>query len=191
MLFRSVELDVVFSIKLDNVILPNNYVGYYISYEKFEPTKLITGVLVKADGKLVDYYNNIVLDNPNNKKSAFMYFHSNDFNIKDSIKLNYNLIAIENDNKWHYANDQKMLYSYFQRNNNYEYCFDLNVAEQLDRHDNNEMNAVYAMPDYKLVVAGDFSNNRQGKGTALQIEDKYGLFDIYDTSATNKNHIKQ
>lgn len=186
-----VELDVIFSIKLNNVTLPNNYVGYYISYEKFEPTKLITGVLVKADGKLVDYYNNIVLDNPNNKKSAFMYFHSNDFNIKDSIKLNYNLIAIEDNNKWHYANNQKMLYSYFQRNNNYEYCFDLNVTEQLDRHSNNEMNAVYAMPDYKLVVAGDFSNNRQGKGTALQIEDKYGLFDIYNTSATNKNHIKQ
>ena len=188
--FPNIEYKIL-NISLSNVTLPNEYVGYYISYEKFEPTKMITGVLVKTDGKVIDYYNGNILDNHNNKKSAFMYFYSNDFNVKDSIKLNYNAIKIEGTNRWNYDNAQKMLYSYFQRTNNYEYCFDYNVAEKEDVYTINRPFTDYAMPNFKLVVAGDFSNNRQGKGTALQIEDKYGLFDIYNTSSTNNNHINQ
>lgn len=173
------------NIELTNVVVPKGYIGYYMSYEKYEPIKQITGVLTKSDGNINDYYSQgrAIINNSNNDKSKFMYFYSDELNTKESIKLNYNAIRIDSAKPW-IENEN---YWRFQRLKGFEYCYNYNTPQAKVDFTNNP--TIYPMPEYKLLVANDISNNRQGKSTTLKINNDYGLFNFCDNDKSTGNNV--
>ena len=181
---------------LNGVEIPDNYVGYFISYEKFEPIKRITGMLTRNDfknqeslhqnGKLTLYS-----QTANGAKSDLMYFYSGQYDISDSIRLDYNLMSIEGVNVWDKNDIPKRDYN--QRGSCYKFCHDMNKP-QLDIDDDKKIvyllenaPALYSVPEYKLAIADSATDNRMGLGTALQLKDSYNLFPIYYPLIGEKN----
>ena len=169
--------------------IPNNYIGYYISYEEYEKNAIVTGYLtrknanVKGVNKIINYNidakttddeneNNELFDWPewdlpeNNKDICF---YTSLYDIADSIKLNYNTLQLET--KW---KSVPRGVSYI-----------LNSAEDtpypMDAIENLNGSPVYkkafVLRNYKLAVANDPTTNRTGVGTCLIIQDKDHLFD--------------
>ena len=164
---------------VSDVIIPNGYIGWFISYEKFEPIKRVTGVLTRNDfitqknfwpseGDIINF-NTI-----NRYKTDSIYFYSGQYDIIDSIKLGYNLMRIDSINC--FDTEDIQTWDYNQRSGAYKYCYDYNKPQLSDSIDYNGAPACYAMPEYKLVVANSVVDNRVGVGTALQIKDSYNLF---------------
>lgn len=183
---------------ISGVVIPDNYVGYFISYEKFEPIKRITGMLTRNDFKNQDDIELTATDTyyvkgGNNSKSDLMYFYSGQYDISDSIRLDYNLMSIEGVNVWDKIDVP--LWDYNQRGFFYKFCHDMNKPQVL--YDNNkkivilfaQAPALYPVPKYKLVIADSTVDNRTGLGTALQLKDSYNLFPDY-TPGNNRDKIK-
>lgn len=179
-----------YNLSVRNIKIPNGYVGYFISYEKFEPIKRITGILTRNDFRSQDYVERdsikTILRTANTQKSDLMYFYSGQYDISDSIRLDYNIMRIDAVNvldttdipDWDYA----------QRCKNYKFCHDMNKPQV-----NAELTsapACYAPTEYKLVVADSAADARMGLGTALQLRDAYNLFPIYETTENINNLIK-
>ncbi len=183
---------------VNNVVIPNGYVGWFLSYEKFEPIKRISGMLTRNDFRSQDgivpksggWYNQ---DTANSHKSDLMYFFSGQYDISDSIRLDYNLMRIDAINCW----DEKDIpnWDYNQRGSAYKFCHDMNKPQVNTNSDNNTVNefeyapACYAVPEYKLAIADSASDNRMGLGTALQLRDSYNLFPNYNPSGSDYNKI--
>ena len=178
------------SIIVENVTIPDGYVGYFISYEKFEPIKRITGLLTRSDFRSQDCIIRgesvaAICRTANTEKSNYMYLYSGQYDISDSIRLDYNVLKIEGVNVWD-VNDIPT-WDYNQRCNNYKFCVDMNKPQ--NKRDNNGYEVkVFAMPNYKLTVADSAIDNRMGLGTALQIDDSYGLFPDYNTTYDEGHH---
>lgn len=180
------------------VTIPKGYVGWFISYEKFEPIKRITGVLTRNDFRSQDSVTNWLghwydLNTANCHKSDLMYFFSGQFDISDSIRLDYNLMRIDAINVWD-KNDIPN-WDYNQRSHAYKFCHDMNkpqvsIVNKEQLYEFNIAPTCYAMPEYKLAVADSASDNRMGLGTALQIKDSYNLFPNYAPSEENNDKIK-
>lgn len=183
---------------ISGVVIPDNYVGYFISYEKFEPIKRITGMLTRNDFKNQDDIELTATDTyyvkgGNNSKSDLMYFYSGQYDISDSIRLDYNLMSIEGVNVWDKIDIP--LWDYNQRGFFYKFCHDMNKPQVL--YDNNkkivillaQAPALYPVPKYKLVIADSTVDNRTGLGTALQLKDSYNLFPDYSPD-NNRDKIK-
>lgn len=181
--------------------VPEGYVGYYISYEKFEPMQRITGILTRNDFRskdiiLADYYKDISdkdnllssKDTINNKKSNTCLFYSSKFDIADSIKLDYNILRIEGINIF---NEQDIPnYDFLQRNFAFKYFHDLNKP-QVDKY---KCVANYPINDYKLCVANNAKDDRIGVGTCLEIKDEYDLFNSYkldDSTSDNSGNYNK
>lgn len=184
---------------LRGVTIPDNYIGYFISYEKFEPIKRITGMLTRNDFRSQDSVVNqsgdwFELNTANCHKSDLMYFYSGQYDISDSIRLDYNLMIIEGVNVW----DKKDIpnWDYNQRGRSYKFCHDMNKPQlQIDDNDKTvylleNAPALYPVPEYKLAVADSAADNRMGLGTALQLKDSYNLFSDYDPTSSNYDKIK-
>lgn len=188
-----------YGFNLTGVTIPDNYIGYFISYEKFEPIKRITGMLTRNDFINQDAIvrQNEVLyirNTPNSYKSDLMYFYSGQYDISDSIRLDYNLMSIEGVNVWDEIDVP--YWDYRQRSYFYKFCHDMNKP-QLSINDNNEtiylLNQppeLYPIPEYKLVIADSAADNRIGLGTALQLKDSYNLFPDYHVSNNVYNKIR-
>lgn len=204
--------------KLENVVIPDGYVGYFISYEKPEYIKKVTGLLTRIDFRNIEAgygYNNkpkdeelvktkIIKNSGNASKSNEMLFFSNYFDIEDTLNLDYNLFRIEND-----------LFDYNDIYNDYDTDLDpnkfnpytniptFNDFQQRNHvfnymHDLNKIeilkkrnytNKIYPMPNYKLCIADSIKDNRVGTGTCLSIEDKYNLFSSYKANENIYNKI--
>lgn len=206
---------VLYSAKLTNVIIPNGYVGYFISYEKPEYIRKVTGLLTRIDFRNIDagngytnnneHYTKIIKNSGNTSKSNNMLFFSSYFDIEDTLNLDYNILRIENDlfdyddikndfvtnlirqGKNPYDNIPNF-YNFQQRNHVFNYMHDLNKVEILKEK---SINTLYAMPNYKLSVGNSIQDNRVGVGTCLTIDDDYNLFNIYkaDNSIYNKINL--
>lgn len=203
-----INLDLM-KVQFDNIELPEGYVGYFISYEKHEPIKRMTGVLFKDDFLsqtyirynkpifYVDYNNNpsylsvnidqsVVRSNNNNRNSGFMNFYSQDLDIKDNLKLEFDIMQIEAANL---KQEDIAPYQYYQKNNSIEFCYDYNKP-QLDGNDSREIKS-YPIPDYKLCVGGAASDNRLGKGSCMSFKNSYNLFDSYTVTSSEHKFAKQ
>lgn len=173
--------------------VPDEYVGYYISYEKFEPMQRVTGLLTRNDFRskdtiMKDYSGKITSDNVlafqdtiNNKKSNSCLFYSSKFDIDDSIKLDYNLIRIEAVNC--FDEDDIPNYDFMQRNFAFKYFHNLNKP-QTEKY---SWINTYPITNYKLDVANSAKDDRIGLGTCLEINNDYDLFNSYtlDTNYTD------
>lgn len=175
--------------------VPKGYVGYYISYEKFEPMQRVTGILTRNDFRskdaiLQNYNEDISSDNllaskdtANNKKSNTCLFYSSKFDIGDSIKLDYNVLRVEGVNIFDVQDIHN--YDFLQRNFAFKYLHDLNKSQT----DSYKCVANLPITDYKLCVANNVKDDRIGVGTCLEIKDEYDLFNSYtlDTSVSNNS----
>lgn len=192
---------------VSKVTIPDGYVGWFLSYEKFEPIKRVTGILTRNDFRSQDCVINndgefFKLYTLNCQKSDLMYFYSGQYDISDSIRLDYNLLRIDAVNCFDPLDIPN--WDYNQRGNAYKFCHDMNKPQvdnyKLKQTDGSETTvsvrefntapAMYAPPEYKLAVADSASDGRIGLGTALQMKDAYNLFPSYIPDVNNKYKIK-
>lgn len=173
--------------QFSNIKIPDGYVGFFISYEKYEPTLRYTGLLTRNDFRNQDYINNegdVVLDTANTKKSDYINFYCGQFDISDSIRLDYNVLRLEGENI--FKKDDIPEYDYMQISHAFNYPHDMNKPQNTAA----KLMRSYGIDDYKLAVADSSTDNRIGVGTCMKIKDIYNIFPIYDPSNTENNKIK-
>lgn len=178
------------------VKIPEDYIGYFISYEKFESTKKVTGFLTNKDAREISAieYNigqGVTFKNyENNKVSSDMYLYSSTFDIKDSLFTDYNFIRIKakstkyckynvsgnitvttegNNGFIAEINKSDILY----RNSSINYAYDLNKS--LINYTAIQ-DKIYPIDNYKLVVADSVKDDRGGLSTAIKLKNIESLF---------------
>lgn len=174
-------------IKVKNVTIPNGYIGYFISYEQYEPMRRFSGMLTRADfisQSSYDIFNSINVSNK--KKSNTMMFYSNQLDVVDSIKADFNLIRFEGSNNFDIVDIPN--WDYYQRTDGFDYCYDMNKP----LIDSIYSSTIRPMPEYTIVAAGSAKNNRIGLGTGIKIKDSYGLFpEVRGTGSADLTGIMQ
>lgn len=178
------------------VKIPEDHIGYFISYEKFESTKKVTGFLTNKDAREISAieYNiggGATFKNyENNKVSSDMYLYSSTFDIKDSLSTDYNFIRIKakstkyckhnasgniivttegNDGFIAEISKSDILY----RNSSINYAYDLNKS--LINYTAIQ-DKIYPIDNYKLVVADSVKDDRGGLSTAIKLKNIESLF---------------
>lgn len=178
------------------VKIPKDYIGYFISYEKFESTKKVTGFLTNKDAREIsaieyDIGQGVTFKNyENNKVSSDMYLYSSTFDIKDSLSTDYNFIRIKakstkyckynnsgnitvttegNDGFIAEISKSDILY----RNSSINYAYDLNKS--LINYTAIQ-DKIYLIDNYKLVVADSVKDDRGGLSTAIKLKNIEQLF---------------
>lgn len=169
----------------NNINIPNNYVGYFISYEKFEKRSKYTGLLTINDFRNTDTIipkrdTNIVVkkDSLNTMSSNTMNFYCDSLDIDDTLELDFDFLRIEGKNVFDYDDIPNI--NYYQRNAPFGFVTDMNKVQLKDYN----FEKLYPMPNYKLAVANSVKDNRLGVGTCIVIDNKYDLF----VNATEKKN---
>lgn len=175
----SVGYQYLMDISLNNI--PEPYIGYYISYEEYEPNRIVTGYLTRRNANVrgVDKIpnNNIYPKTTSGTISPEwadfvpkedICFYSSTYDIADSIKLNYNTLQLES---WKSARPKGIGLSPSYAD---EDRFPRTAIESLNGADINRRK--FVLNNYKLAVANDSTTNRTALGTCLLIEDKDNLF---------------
>ena len=173
-------------INVENVEIPEGYVGYFISYEKLEESSKITGILTKYDYNDKDYDENDDLTNYNKSVGNKMYFYASDFDILDKVDINYNVLRIESKNSITPSQNYNTI-----ENSIIENVANLNVPQNKD--DENFNPKYIEISNYNILVGGDAIKNRFGLGTCLEIDIDNTLFpdgeyNIYKASLLNINN---
>lgn len=178
------------------VKIPEDYIGYFISYEKFESTKKVTGFLTNKDAREIsaieyNFGQGVTFKNyENNKVSSDMYLYSSTFDIKDSLSTDYNFIRIKakstkyckhnvsgnitvttEGNNGFIAEISKSDILY--RNSSINYAYDLNKS--LINYTAIQ-DKIYPIDNYKLVVADSVKDDRGGLSTAIKLKNIESLF---------------
>lgn len=178
------------------VKIPEDYIGYFISYEKFESTKKVTGFLTNKDAREISAieYNigqGATFKNyENNKVSSDMYLYSSTFDIKDSLSTDYNFIRIKaKSTKYCKYNNSGNITVTTERNNGF--IAEINKSDILYRnssinyaYDLNKslinytaiQDKIYPIDNYKLVVADSVKDDRGGLSTAIKLKNIESLF---------------
>lgn len=186
--------DIKYTMSVKVPTLPNGYIGYYISYEKYESNKLATGVLVKRNANISG---TPYLPDKNREKDVYenkMYFYSSSFDIQDSFTIKYNALSIDKINNVINTLPYNYINSFISKNPDYKNeqiitPTDSNILFILPNEENNY--PIYPITNYKLAVANDATTNRIGKGTALELDDTYEIFNeqVIDNSKNVKSYI--
>ena len=171
-----------------NTYIPNEYVGYFLTYEQFESTCKTTGVLTKFDfynkeqkatktasmvftNKTIvrnENYNAIDSDNLTTVK-----FYSSEFDIADNLELKYNKLRLEKKNcfdvqDWVYGDIDVGVTDAFIINPavvNAKFAYNLNIPEK----GGTSVNIEIPINKYNIKVAGDATEGQNGLGTCLEI----------------------
>lgn len=178
------------------VKIPEDYIGYFISYEKFESTKKVTGFLTNKDAREISAIEYNIGEGAtfknyeNNKVSSDMYLYSSTFDIKDSLSTDYNFIRIKaKSTKYCKYNDSGNITITTERNNGF--IAEINKSDILYRnssinyaYDLNKslinytaiQDKIYPIDNYKLVVADSVKDDRGGLSTAIKLKNIESLF---------------
>lgn len=157
----------------NNINIPNNYVGYFISYEKFEKRSKYTGLLTINDFRNTDTIivkNVVKKDSLNTMNSNTMNFYCDNLDIDDTLELDFDFLRIEGKNVFDYYDIPNI--NYYQRNAPFGFVTDMNKIQLKDYN----FEKLYPIPNYKLAVANSVKDNRIGVGTCIVIDNKYDLF---------------
>lgn len=172
-----VNSHIVYRPYFNNINIPNNYVGYFISYEKFEKRSKYTGLLTindfrNTDTIIISGNTNTVIkkDSLNTMGSNTMNFYCDNLDIDDTLELDFDFLRIEGKNVFDYYDIPKI--NYYQRNAPFGFVTDMNKVQT----EGYNFEKVYPMPNYKLAVANSVKDNRVGVGTCIVIDNKYDLF---------------
>lgn len=183
-IINSINYNLQYSIDIQCKNIPEGYIGYYISYEEYEPNSIVTGVLVKRNANVGG---NSTIDDNNRIDEVYgmdrtMCFYSSIFDIQDSIKMKYNALKInsfifEPDDKYKIIiNTSSDLEGEKEKNKRVQYANRANIYYHLSDNDELLNIPIYPIYNYKLGVANDIKTNRMGKGTTLILDDKDELF---------------
>lgn len=178
------------------VKIPEDYIGYFISYEKFESTKKVTGFLTNKDAREISAIEYNIGEGAtfknyeNNKVSSDMYLYSSTFDIKDSLSTDYNFIRIKaKSTKYCKYNDSGNITVTTEGNNGF--IAEINKSDILYRnssinyaYDLNKslinytaiQDKIYLIDNYKLVVADSVKDDRGGLSTAIKLKNIESLF---------------
>ena len=178
------------------VKIPEDYIGYFISYEKFESTKKVTGFLTNKDAREISAIEYNIGEGAtfknyeNNKVSSDMYLYSSTFDIKDSLSTDYNFIRIKaKSTKYCKYNDSGNITVTTEGNNGF--IAEINKSDILYRnssinyaYDLNKslinytaiQDKIYPIDNYKLVVADSVKDYRGGLSTAIKLKNIESLF---------------
>lgn len=153
--------------------LPEGYIGYYFSYEKFEPTIKHRGILTKFDistqSEIAQAGENTVMYNDYNStdidKIENVNFYSSSIDTDDNLDLDFNaLILMKNvvlhTNDTVYSPNEKVEFA------NGKFPANLNRAE----YSGTDINFTIGLDKFNLVIAGDVLKNRSNIGSAIEIK---------------------
>lgn len=172
----------IYNFDVIDITIPKNFIGYYISYEKYEPVSNITGLLTKFDTQIDN--DRLGFITYNNKESDYMLFYSSDFDINNYINLNYNILRIESKNCFDESKN-------FDEIENLELTNigNLNLPEIKGKSDIEIK--YYYINNYEIIVANDYIKGNSNLGTFLKIPIIKELFNdganIYKASLLNLN----
>lgn len=171
----------IFDKLIENEInIPEEYVGYYFSYEKYESVSKLTGVLTKYD---LIKENGSQLTN-NMKDSSYMRFYSSEFDIEDNINLNYNVLRVEKRNVFNEQNNKNEIKNLFLTN-----VGNLNIPQ--DKQETVTEIKYYFINKYDIIIASDGNKGNSNLGTYLKIpiiDEIFNTDEIYRVSLLNINN---
>ena len=158
---------------LNDFELPEGYIGYYFSYEKFESTKKIDGILTKVDifnqDSIPNEYINNNQSNINNLNHINFYSGSLDI---DSANVDYNCLRIYN-NRFVINTDTTRLYISKDKNLLLaKYPINYNQMERPTNTDIKIANTEFiniAISNIKLKYANNIADGTLNVGTVLEI----------------------
>lgn len=175
-------------IDFGNTYIPNEYVGYFLTYEQFESTCKTTGVLTKFDfynkeqkaTKIAStvFTNKTIVRNENynaidSDNLTTVKFYSSEFDITDNLELKYNKLRLEKKNcfdvqDWVYGDIDVGVTDIFIINPavvNAKFAYNLNIPEK----GGTSVNIEIPISKYNIKVAGDATEGQNGLGTCLEI----------------------
>lgn len=175
-------------IDFGNTYIPNEYVGYFLTYEQFESTCKTTGVLTKFDfynkeqkaTKIAStvFTNKTIVRNENynaidSDNLTTVKFYSSEFDITDNLELKYNKLRLEKKNcfdvqDWVYGDIDVGITDIFIINPavvNAKFAYNLNIPEK----GGTSVNIEIPISKYNIKVAGDATEGQNGLGTCLEI----------------------
>lgn len=175
-------------IDFGNTYIPNEYVGYFLTYEQFESTCKTTGVLTKFDfynkeqkaTKIAStvFTNKTIVRNENynaidSDNLTTVKFYSSEFDITDNLELKYNKLRLEKKNcfdvqDWVYGDINVGVTDIFIINPavvNAKFAYNLNIPEK----GGTSVNIEIPISKYNIKVAGDATEGQNGLGTCLEI----------------------
>lgn len=179
---------ITLQIDFGNTYIPNEYVGYFLTYEQFESTCKTTGLLTKfdfynKDQKATKSANTIFtgvtmlrnknFNNLDSDELTTVKFYSSEFDIADNLELKYNKLRIEKKNcfdvqDWVYGDIDVAIQDAFIINpavTNAKFAYNLNIPEKGGVIDYKEI----PIDKYSIKVAGDATEGQNGLGTCLEI----------------------
>ena len=160
--------------------IPEEYIGYYFSYKKYESVCKLTGVLTKYD--LIKENGSQLTNNMND--SSYMRFYSSEFDIEDNINLNYNVLRIEKKNVFNEQNNQNEIENLFLTN-----VGNLNIPQ--DKQEVFTEIKYYFINKYDIIIASDGNKGNSNLGTYLKIpiiDEIFKTDEIYRVSLLNINN---
>lgn len=179
-----------FAFDVSDFNLPTGYIGYYFSYEKFEPITKFRGILTKKDvstqteisenGNEVAYVNHNLT--PITDLNSVQFYSSN-LDINDNLNLELNAIHVIKklslfDSQASYYNNPKIDFA------NAEFPSNLNKPEI--SASNEIINGLYSIDKFSLSLANDVFKDKLDAGTSLDIE----LTDELKSLFVNENYYK-
>lgn len=180
-------------IDVNQVTIPDGYVGYFISYEKIETRQLITGLLTNSDFRTNHYrtfktiggkhgqqqsISDIMFSPLNFRNSNKMYFYSSQLDIAEKLKFDYSIIKLREAT---FAPDKYR--RYWQQAPFFMYPKDCNKPIVNIKNDVK----YYPIPKYKLAVAESAQDSRMGLGTCIELDNDYNLFGEIDYKGEYNN----
>lgn len=172
-----------YNVQISNVVIPEGYIGYFISYEKYQPVSKFTGILTKYD--TINHNESNDFKFYNTLKSDYMSFYTSDFDINDVVDLNLNVIRIESKNAFDEKSNPNEL-----EDITLSTTATLNTPQLKDDEDY-EYKYIY-IDKFEIIVAHDYDNNNQNLGTYLKIPILNELFEtnsnIYKASLLKIDH---
>jgi len=169
----------IFNFKFDltNFTLPEGYIGYYFSYEKFEKQNKVDGILTKFDvfnqdsiGTQYKKYND-----ENEDTLEYVNFYSSQLDIADNLDLDYNLLRISNTAILNHSNSTQS-YNVDKIDLSTKYPINYNNVEfpenlQIDGSDYTINPHVYCLIDsFEYKKGGTITDGKFGIGTSLSIK---------------------
>ena len=181
-----------FKFDLNGFTLPEGYIGYYFSYEKFEPTIKFRGILTKKDisnQEEIEASNENEVDyNDYNKTSInnidVVHFYSSNLDINDSLELDFNTVHIVKqlglyDGIPAYQDNEKIEFA------NARFPANLNKPE----YGGTFINELISIDKYAISIAGDSLKDKKNLGTSLEIKINDGLKSIFQSDEIYKVNL--
>lgn len=164
-----------FKLKFDlgNFQLPEGYIGYYFSYEKFEPIKKSIGIITKRDASsqellTADDDNQVKYDNYNSldiNDIDTVHFYSSNLDIDDNIDLDFNTLHVIKELNLQ-SNGATYPLNAAIEIANARFPANLNMPEI----GGYMINSLYPVDKVYLSIAGDALKDKRNLGTSIEIQ---------------------